>query len=92
MKQIKTECVSCKGTGLHQGIAEPIGTVVVCLNCHGKGWSYLEYEEFTGRKKRLNVNKIAYSRGKRFGTGVGPIQEISAFTYDEFEKRFPKEE
>lgn len=86
--EVKCQCPDCNGTGLYVGFAEPKGTAVVCLRCNGKGWIYLSYAEFTGRKRKSGVKKVCISSGNFLATGVGPKQGTE-MSYDEFEKAFP---
>lgn len=62
MKRIEfdQECSSCKGTGLYQGMAEKDGFAVVCHTCKGTGKYHFihEYEEFTGRKEKMNIDRV----------------------------------
>jgi hypothetical protein len=91
MPSLKAECSSCRGTGLYSGFAEPEGTAVVCVTCQGQGWTSLAYTEFTGRKKRHGIRKVARSRGITLVGGVGPTSD-APMTYAEFERQFPVRE
>ena len=72
MKQsVKAECSSCSGTGVYVGFAEPKGTAVVCLNCDGTGERTIEYNSFTGLKRREGVHTVSRSKGSFIATGVG---------------------
>lgn len=54
------KCQSCRGTGLYIGMAERSGAAVVCYNCKGTGAFKFKhkYEEFDGRKRRDNVERV----------------------------------
>ena len=69
--KIKTECGSCRGTGLYRGMAEPEGVAVVCLRCEGTGCREIEYTPFTTRKRRGDVTTVRLSRGS-FILSCGP--------------------
>ena len=69
---VKAECSSCSGTGLYRGMAEKVGTAVVCLNCDGTGCREILYEPFVSRKSRDDVTMVYRSRGSFIATGVGP--------------------
>jgi hypothetical protein len=63
MKKIKIEnieCPACKGTGLYKGMCEKGGSAVVCHSCKGTGRTTFTYSytEFTGKKKRDDVNRV----------------------------------
>jgi len=72
MNKIKTECKSCRGTGLYRGMAEPEGVAVVCLTCKGTGCAEIEYTPFTERKRRSDVRTVKQSRGS-FIMSCGPV-------------------
>ena len=58
--EMEIECQDCEGTGIYVGMAEKEGAAVVCTKCKGSG-KYLykfKYNEFTGRKKRKDVNRV----------------------------------
>jgi hypothetical protein len=54
------KCRACKGTGLYVGIAERDGSAVVCHTCNGTGCHHFkyEYEDFTERIPRADVNQV----------------------------------
>ena len=79
--KIKTECGSCRGTGLYRGMAEPKGVAVVCLRCNGTGCAEVEYTPFTERKRRDDVQTVKLSRGT-FILSCGPVGD--SVTYSEF--------
>lgn len=51
---VKTECTSCKGTGLYVGMAERNGDAVVCHTCKGTGCQTISYMPFEVRRKPPN--------------------------------------
>lgn len=57
------ECMSCGGTGLYRGFAEPKGTAVVCLYCKGTGCADIGRTPFIKRKERTDVDTVSRSRG-----------------------------
>jgi hypothetical protein len=78
---IKTQCGSCRGTGLYRGFAESLGVAVICLRCNGTGCREFEYIPFTGRKERAGVKMVRQSKGTTI-LACGPAgPEMS---YDEF--------
>ena len=79
--KVKTQCRSCRGTGLYRGMAEPKGVAVLCLNCGGTGCSEIEYTPFTERQRRDDVATVRLSRGS-FILSCGPVG--SSVTYAEF--------
>jgi hypothetical protein len=81
-ESVKTECSSCRGTGVYHGFAEPPGIGVMCVNCNGTGCCVLEYTPFTAMKRRNDIKQVACSRGTFIGTGVGPVGD--PISYDEF--------
>lgn len=87
--QIKIACPSCAATGLYRGFAEAPGEAVVCLGCSGKGWKWLQYQPFEGRKRKEGVNKIRKSQGSLIATGVGGHGD--AMDYAEFLRKFPED-
>ena len=54
------KCKSCGGTGLYVGMAERGGAAVVCHTCKGTGCHHFryEYEDFTERSKRPDVERV----------------------------------
>lgn len=58
MPNIQIECSPCNGTGLYCGFAEPKGTAVICHGCDGSGKTMLSYREFTGRKRKRNIQHV----------------------------------
>jgi hypothetical protein len=75
--KIIIECPSCWGTGLYSGFAEPKGVAVVCHDCEGTGGQNFVYKEFTGRRKRRDIERVSVSRTKSI-LACGPItKEIS---------------
>ncbi len=72
------QCVSCKGTGIYVGIGERDGFAVVCHTCDGTGKETvaIEYQEFTGRKRRKDVHTvIEVNPGITAGLGNGCTKE-----------------
>ena len=55
MKTIKTQCTSCGGTGLYEGMCEKPHEPVICLSCDGTGCETISYEPYTGRKAKRGV-------------------------------------
>lgn len=95
------ECPSCKGTGVYSGIGEGEGIGVVCTKCKGTGkyhYTY-EYNEFTERKRKEDVERV-YLSGSRHKLGLGKINFVNVgiidmdkegVSYDEFlEGKMPK--
>lgn len=58
MKSIRIECPSCKGTGLYKGISERDNCAVICYNCNGKGFVDYKYNDFNGRKRRPDIERV----------------------------------
>ena len=62
MKEIRMiiQCPFCSGTGVYVGLGEGEGTAVVCSTCKGRGWyEYVyNYNEFSGRKHKGDVNRV----------------------------------
>ena len=77
MPEIKVECGSCSGTGLYCGFAEPKGTAVICRGCGGSGAETIRYKEFTGRKRKRNVQRVMTDGGYWFTRGKGEQPTIS---------------
>jgi hypothetical protein len=87
MPIIKIECPECKGTGLFIGRAEKNGAATICYKCKGTGCSEFSYEEFCGRKTRLDVDRVylgsfGYAISAEFQCGI----EFSKYgcTYQEW--------
>ena len=80
---LKVECGACRATGIYSGLAEPIGTGVVCLNCGGTGSKELTFKLFKDRKKRDDIKTVMVSRGS-FLLNCGPVG--TEITYEEFLK------
>jgi len=61
----KTECQSCKGTGLYVGMAENDGAAVICYDCEGEGFMHVtdSYPKFTERKKKKSVKRVFKTAG-----------------------------
>ena len=55
-----SECNGCGGTGLYQGMSERSPFAVVCHECNGTGLYKIniEYNEFSGRKKKKGVKVV----------------------------------
>lgn len=79
---VKTQCGSCRGTGLYRGMAEPEGVAVVCLTCKGTGCREVSYTPFTTRQRRDDVRTVQRSRGS-FILSCGPAGR--SITYRQFE-------
>ena len=64
------KCKSCDGTGLYVGMAENDGAAVVCHACKGTGKCHVkfEYEDFTGRGKRIGIKRVYETN---VGIGIG---------------------
>ena len=84
---VDAECGACKGTGLYQGFMERADEAVICVNCRGSCKVTINFNPFTGRKKRKGVEKI------RGGTGLIIDQPTkgSWMSYADFEVLVPKE-
>ena len=82
---VNAQCSSCSGTGLYEGMCEAKGEPVVCMNCEGTGCEKISYTPYDGRKKKIGVKCVHYSRGKFIFTGAGKVGE--SMTYEEFEKK-----
>jgi hypothetical protein len=54
------KCKECNGTGLYVGLAERDGAAVVCHTCKGTGKGHIKitYEDFEGREKREDVERV----------------------------------
>ena len=89
MKTVKTQCASCGGTGLYQGMCEKPNEPVVCLSCNGTGCHEISYEPYTGRKAKRGVKAVHRSRGSFILTGTGSTGE-KPMTYAEFCKACPE--
>jgi hypothetical protein len=83
MTKVKTECTSCRGTGLYVGVAEPSGTAVICLTCGGTGCHELSYTPFTKRKRKSGIVTVRRSEGSSVVTGLGATGYMS---YEEWER------
>ena len=79
------ECKPCEGTGLYIGMAEHHGAAVVCTNCKGAGEVTMrfEYNLFTGRKSRPNVEHV-YAAS--CGIGLAPHVTPGGVPVEEWEK------
>jgi hypothetical protein len=73
-KTVEAVCLSCGGTGLYHGFAEPPDTAVVCINCGGTGCHKISYTPFVARKRRApdGVKYVQQSRGS-FILSCGPV-------------------
>ena len=58
MKKIIIECMECNGTGLYKGASELKGAATICSRCKGKGYTEFHYNEFNGRKRREDVDRV----------------------------------
>ena len=69
------ECKACHGTGLYMGMAEKNGAAVVCCTCKGTGKAHFkfEYEVFTIRKQRTDVQRVYRTNPGIFVDGVGSV-------------------
>lgn len=81
-----SECEACDGTGIYQGMAEPVGTGVVCLRCNGSGCEKINVKVFVRRKRAKGVSKVYRSRGSFIAAGVGPNTDRKSVPYSEFLK------
>ena len=61
MKTVKTQCASCGGTGLYQGMCEKPNEPVVCLSCNGTGCHEISYEPYTGRNTKWRQGRPSFS-------------------------------
>ncbi len=86
--EIVVECEDCGGTGLYSGFCEGQGKAVVCLGCGGTGAQKLRFKEYTGRKRKNDINSISYSRGTFIATGVGAVGE--SMSYSQFKDKIPQ--
>jgi hypothetical protein len=82
MPEIKAECASCNATGLYQGFAEPEDTAVICRDCSGSGCRTLRYKEFTKRKKKRGIKRVANDGGTWFARD-GELETISIHEFYE---------
>lgn len=79
---VMSQCGACGGTGIYQGLDEPDGVGVVCLNCHGTGCKKLSYIPFTERKRHDGISSVSLSRGSFMLTGTGPTG--NSISYEDF--------
>ena len=77
MPSVKVECSACSGTGLYCGFAEPKGTAVICHKCGGSGAEIFTYKEFTGRKRKRNIQRVITDGGLWMTRGKGETLTIS---------------
>ena len=76
------KCKSCNGTGLYVGIGEHDGSAVVCRTCEGEGKHHFkhEYEDFNGREKRKDVERVFQANvGILIGKGKKGGYQLSDF-------------
>lgn len=81
------ECGECKGTGIYVGMAERDGVGVVCHRCKGTGKAHFKHEftEFSGRKTRLDVDRVIQANpGIMCGSISGDTSWCGGITYDEW--------
>lgn len=57
-RTIIIECKSCNGTGLYKGMAERDNCAVICSACKGTGAIEFAYDEFEGRKIRVDLERV----------------------------------
>lgn len=92
--EFEIECQACNGTGIYSGMGEGPGVALICKMCKGTGKSTykFEYNNFTGRKKREDIERV-YLKGYGYHLGLGKINfdnvgEIDmtkeGVTYEEF--------
>ena len=77
----KAACTSCSATGLYVGMAEHDGAAVVCRMCKGTGERTIriEWEDFTGRRKRGTTKRV-YETNPGIALGErGSCYELSNF-------------
>ena len=89
MPKILVQCGSCRGTGLYEGFAEPVGEPVICLSCGGSGGEYLSYTKYIGRRHRPGVKLVRKSRGTSVALGVGGLSNTE-MSYQEFLDTVPE--
>ena len=80
-------CLGCDGTGLYIGRAERDGVAVVCRECRGTGKREcrIEYEEFVGRERRPNVERVVQvNPGVRMGEVNGSTAWVGGMTYEDW--------
>jgi hypothetical protein len=91
--RVETECDSCDGTGIYRGMAEGDGVGVVCRKCNGTGKHIFKhhYTEFTGKKRRKDVERVYLPSRFKLGLGVIDFKDIGEIdmdkqgvSYDEF--------
>ena len=83
METLKTECSSCRGTGLYSGMCEGDGVAVVCITCAGTGCETISYKPFERRRGKQGIHTVRRSRGSFISAGVGPVG--NPITYQEFQ-------
>lgn len=90
-------CKPCNGTGIYKGFAERDGWGVVCKVCDGSGKHHFkhEYEEFTERKERKDIQQVLeVNPGIMVGNAKkDKLQDsFGGITYEEWVKTgsFPK--
>jgi len=88
------QCKPCKGTGLYVGMAEYDGAAVVCHTCKGTGLHHvkIEYNDFTGRKERLNIKRV-FETNPGIGVGEGKqrfsLSDFGGMPYKEWLQGLP---
>lgn len=81
-KTVKMVCGACCGSGLYEGMCEPKGFPVVCLQCNGTGCAEMTYEPFVQRKVIRGVKGVSLSKGRFILSGVGSSGDV--VSYQEF--------
>jgi hypothetical protein len=87
MPSIQIECDACNSTGLYCGFAEPKGTAVICYQCNGSGARTLSYKEYTGRKRRRNIQRVLTDGGLWM---TRTKSEAPTISIKEFNKKVPE--
>jgi len=79
------QCPSCKGTGIYSGMGESENTGVICYQCNGTGkyhYTY-QYEEFTERKIRKDIDRVYLSGyGYKIATGIINFSKVGEIDMD----------
>lgn len=87
------KCKSCNGTGLYVGMAERNGSAIVCHTCNGTGCHKFthEYEEFSGRVKRKDVDRVYQTNpGICIGTGNNhKLEDFGGISIEDWESGVP---
>jgi hypothetical protein len=72
MKEIKSICEACSGTGIYVGECEQDGSGVICYECKGTGCKILTYVPFTEKKVRQDIKRV-YLSSNGFGISSNDV-------------------